>query len=384
MNFNNFNEIELDNHMNEMNNEMIKNMYNQNYKIFYMPTIKFDEIEVGKYKVLFIGRNNAYLFIQNNFIPKYHLNETSSKIIFEKVKHKLFKRTKVLNIIYRDYHLEIDVKINEYRKKCKYVVSKYEEYNYYSSDSIMCKQVHLIDYNLNLTSNNIYVLYDEKGLIEDYNKYSKIYFYPSSKTKIVKKNIHKYLPENLNIGNHELTEDEDDEVRTYTPEKGFVKIRIYYNLKSNTEYQENRIYDKEIHDKKDVEDDDNILYRIQFSNIRRRMILLNDHQNLDNKYDLEEEFFNKEDMNNMLMGQIIFEEEEEEDNDDIPIDDDDYEIPDVDGDEFFYWEIDNIFVDENFLDEQYNYLYEIDNLFNYKRINDEDIFIMLEEDIFDE
>lgn len=36
MNFNNFNEIELD-------NEMFKNMYNQNYKIFYMPTIKFDE-----------------------------------------------------------------------------------------------------------------------------------------------------------------------------------------------------------------------------------------------------------------------------------------------------------------------------------------------------
>ena len=67
MNFNNFNEIELD-------NEMFKNMYNQNYKIFYMPTIKFDEIEVGKYKVLFIGRNNAYLFIQDQFIPKYHLN----------------------------------------------------------------------------------------------------------------------------------------------------------------------------------------------------------------------------------------------------------------------------------------------------------------------
>ena len=44
-------------------------------------------------------------------------------------------------------------------------------------------------------------------------------------------------------------------------------------------------------------------------------------------------------------------------NNDIPDDDDDYEIPDVDEDELFYWEIDNIFVDENFLDEQYNYLY---------------------------
>lgn len=377
MNFNNFNEIELD-------NEMFKNMYNQNYKIFYMPTIKFDEIEVGKYKVLFIGRNNAYLFKENPFIPKYHLNEASSKIIFEQVKHKLFKRTKVLNIIYRDYHIEINVKINEYKKKCKYIISKYEEYNYYSSDSIMCKQVYLIDYNLNLTSNNIYTLYDEKDLMEDYNKYSKIYFYPSSKTKIVKKNIHKYLPENLNIGNHELTEDEDDEIRIYTPEKGFVKVRIYYNLKSNTEYQENRIYDKEIHDKNDALDDDNILYRIQFSNVRRRMILLNDHQNLDNKYDLEEEFFNKEDMENMLMGQIIFEEEDDNNNDIPDDDDDDEEIPEEDLDRYYYWLIDHFFADENFFDGQYDYLYEIDNLFNYEYINDEDDFIMLEEDILED
>ena len=366
----NFNEIELD-------NETIKNMYNQNYKIFYMPTIKFDEIEVGKYKVLFIGRNNAYLFIQDQFIPKYHLNEVSSKIIFEQVKSKLFKRTKVLNIIYRDYNLEIEVKIKEYKNEHKYVVSKYEEYNY-SSDSIMCKKVYLKEYNFNHSSFIKNVLYNEKDLMKDYRKYSKIYFYEDvPKTKIVKKIIHKYLPENLNIGNHELTEDEDDEVRLYTPEKGFVKVRLYYKPLYSTEHQEFRIFDKEIHDKNDALDDDNILNRIQFSNVRRRMILLNDHQNLDNKYDFEEEFFIEEDM---LMGQIIFEEEEEDNNNDIP-DDDDYEIPDVDDDEFFYWEIDHIFVDENFLDEQYNYLYEIDNLFNYKRINDGDIFIMLEEDI---
>ena len=37
--------------------------------------------------------------------------------------------------------------------------------------------------------------------------------------------------------------------------------------------------------------------------------------------------------------------------------------------------------DENFFDEQYDYLYEIDNLFNYERINDEDTFILLIEDI---
>lgn len=330
MNFNNFNEIELD-------NETIKNMYYQNYKIFYMPTIKFDEIEVGKYKVLFIGRNNTYLFKENPFIPKYHLNEASSKIIFEQVKTKLFKRTKVLNILYRDYNLEIEVKIKEYKNEHKYVVSKYEEY-YYSSDSIMCKKVYLKEYNFKHTSFIKNVLYNEKDLMKDYHKYSKIYFYEDvPKTKIVKKIIHRYLPENLNIGHHELIDDEDDEIRIYTPEKGFVKIRLYYKPLYSTEHQEFRIFDKEIHDRDDVKDNDEFIYRREGNFIRRNKLIINqDHQNLNNRYDYEEEFMIDEDM-------ILIPEVEEEEH---HIDDDDYEIPDVDDDEFFYWEIDHIFEDE--------------------------------------
>lgn len=333
------NEIELDNHMNEMNNETIKNMYNQNYKIFYMSTIKFDEIEVGKYKVLFIGRNNAYLFKENPFIPKYHLNEASSKIIFEQVKSKLFKRTKVLNIIYRDYNLEIEVKIKEYKKECKYAISKYEEYNY-SSDSIICKKVYLKEYNLNHSSFIKNVLYNEKDLMKDYRKYSKIYFYEDvPKTKIVKKIIHRYLPEDINIAHYDIIDDEDDEVRLYTPEKGFVKVRLYYKPLYSTEHQEFRIFDKEIHDKNDVKDNDEFIYRREGNFIRRNKLIINqDHQNLNDRYDYEEEFMIDEDM-------ILIPEVEEDNNNDIP-DDDDYEIPDVDGDEFFYWEIDHIFDDE--------------------------------------
>ena len=273
----NFNEIELD-------NEMFKNMYNQNYKIFYMPTIKFDEIEVGKYKVLFIGRNNAYLFEENNFIPKYHLNEVSSKIIFDQVKTKLFKRTKVLNILYRDYHLEIEVKIKEYKNKSNY-----------SSDSIMCKKVYLKEYNHSSFIKN--VLYNEKDLMKDYNKYSKIYFYEDvPKTKIVKKVIHRYLPENIDIGYYDLIEDEDDEIRTYTPEKGFVKIRLYYKPLYSTEHQEFRIFDKEIYDRNDVEDNNEFIYRREGNFIRRSKLIINQqHQNLNDRYDYEEEFMIDED-----------------------------------------------------------------------------------------
>ena len=370
MNFNNFNEIELD-------NEMFKNMYNQNYKIFYMPTIKFDEIEVGKYKVLFIGRNNAYLFEDNNFIPKYHLNEASSKIIFEQVKTKLFKRTKVLNIIYRDYHLEIEVMIKEYRNK-----SKYEEYNYYSSDSIICKKVYLKEYNFNHSSFIKNVLYNEKDLMKDYRKYSKIYFYEDvPKTKIVKKIIHRYLPENIDIGHYDLIEDEDDEIRTYTPEKGFVKIRLYYKPLYSTEHQEFRIFDKEIHDKNDVEDSDKFIYRREGNFIRRNKLIINQqHQNLNDRYDYEEEFMIDEDM-------ILIPEVEEvipNPPDLLVVEDEDEDIPEEDLNNYYYWIIDHFFEDENFFDGQYDYLYEIDNLFNYKRINDEDDFIMLEEDILDE
>ncbi|MDY6058059.1 MAG: hypothetical protein SPI36_02290 [Candidatus Onthovivens sp.] len=342
-----------------------------------MPTIKFDEIEVGKYKVLFIGRNNAYLFKENPFIPKYHLNEASSKIIFEQVKSKLFKRTKVLNILYRDYNLEIEVKIKEYKNEYKYTVSKYEEYNY-SSDSIMCKKVYLKEYNFNHSSFIKNILYNEKDLMKDYRKYSKIYFYEDvPKTKIVKKIIHRYLPENLNIGNHELIDDEDDEVRLYTPEKGFVKVRLYYKPLYSTEHQEFRIFDKEIHDKNDVKDDEKFIYRRLDNNLRRRLIILNENQNLNDKYDYEEEFFMDEDIF-LIHGQ----EEEVIPNppDLLVVEDDDDEIPEEDLDRYYYWEIDHFFADENFFDGQYDYLYEIDNLFNYKRINDKDNFIMLEED----
>ena len=62
-------------------------------------------------------------------------------------------------------------------------------------------------------------------------------------------------------------------------------------------------------------------------------------------------------------------------------DDDDEDIPEEDLDRYYYWEIDHFFADENFFDGQYDYLYEIDNLFKYERINDEDNFILLEEDL---
>ena len=64
--------------------------------------------------------------------------------------------------------------------------------------------------------------------------------------------------------------------------------------------------------------------------------------------------------------------------------DDDEDVPEEVLDQYYYWEIDHFFADENFFDGQFDYLYEIDNLFKYKHINDEDMFIMLEEDIFDE
>lgn len=103
----------------------------------------------------------------------------------------------------------------------------------------------------------------------------------------------------------------------------------------------------------------------------------------DNLFDYD---FIREMRDNFQREFILPEEEEEEI---FPIrgmlgvvDDEENFDDDDDDDEFFYWEIDHIFIDENFLDEQYNYLYEIDNLFNYKRINDDDIFIMLKEDIF--
>lgn len=293
MNFNNFNEIEL-------NNEMFKNIFNQNYNIFYMPTIKFDEIEAGEYKVLFIGRNNAYLFeldeeFDFNFIPKYHLNETSSKVIFEKVKHKLFKRTKVLNILYRDYNIEIDVKIKESKQ--------------IHSDSFIYKKVYLRDYNRDLTSIKNYILYNEKDLMKDYNKYSKIYSYEDvPKTNIIKKDIHRYLPKDIDIGKYDLIEDEDDEIRLYTPEKGFVKVRLYYIPFSYNEYQEFRIFDKEIRDRNNDKDDDEMLYRREGNFIRRNSLSINEDQDLNDKYDFEEEFIDVDEIKN-----IIVEEKEEED-----------------------------------------------------------------------
>ena len=61
--------------------------------------------------------------------------------------------------------------------------------------------------------------------------------------------------------------------------------------------------------------------------------------------------------------------------------DDDEDVPEEVLDEYYYWEIDHFFADENFFDGQYDYIYEIDNLFKYKRVNEKDNFILLEEDL---
>ena len=85
-----------------------------------------------------------------------------------------------------------------------------------------------------------------------------------------------------------------------------------------------------------------------------------------------------------MLGVVDNEEDLIENEEDLIENDDDEDVPEEVLDQYYYWEIDHFFADENFFDGQFDYLYEIDNLFKYKRINDEDMFIMLEEDIFDD
>lgn len=63
---------------------------------------------------------------------------------------------------------------------------------------------------------------------------------------------------------------------------------------------------------------------------------------------------------------------------DLIEEDDDKDVPEEVLDEYYYWEIDHFFADENFFDEYYDYLYEIDNLFKYEYVDDKDKFILIE------
>lgn len=301
---NNDNDIEVEeiNNINFEEQENMLNAYNQNYKILTMKEIKFDEIDEGKYTVLFIGRNNAYLFPERELIPKYHLDKACTKIIFEQVKDGLFKRIKISEMFYRDYNIKIHVKYTNYRR--------YN--NYYFDDYVKCKKVNLLEINYPETDENVndpdrYTLYNEKDLIKNYKKYSQYYFYPPLNLKIVKKIIHKQIPEDININHYPIFEDEDDEVRIYTPEEGFRKIRFYYKPNSDTEYQEIRIYDRETLEEDDYIDNDKIGIRKRESDDRKDNVILNDHLEAPNfngilnhefghfdimifEYDYEEEF----------------------------------------------------------------------------------------------
>lgn len=351
------------------------NAYNQNYKILTMKEIKFDEIEKGKYTVLFIGRNNAYLFSERELIPKYHLDKACTKIIFETIKQGLFKRIKISEMFYRDYNIKIQVKYTSYKR--------YN--NYYFDDYVKCKKVYLYDIGLPENGDKPfkYTLYNEKDLIKNYKKYSKKYFHPSLNLKIVKKIIHKQIPEDININHYPLFEDEDDEVRIYTPEEGFRKIRFYYKPNSDTfmdevnyeytEYQEIRIYDRETLEEDDKIDNDKIGIRKHESDDRKDNVIFNDGIEVNNfngilnhefahfnimtfDYDYEEEFIlvfgalynedalerNLNQYNEWAHQKRIEEEEEDEFNDSF-----------------------------------YNYKYEIKHLFDYKYINDKDNFILV-------
>lgn len=324
MNFNDFEIIEVDEevvfdldedieveeieNINFEEQENMLNAYNQNYKILTMKEIKFDEIEKGEYTVLFIGRNNAYLFSERELIPKYHLDKACTKKIFETIKQGLFKRMRISEMVYRDYNIKIQVKIINYKR--------YN--NYYFDDYVICKQVYLYDIGFpeNGDKPYKYTLYNEKDLMKNYKKYSKKYFYPTLNLKIVKKIIHKQIPEDININHYPIFEDEDDEVRIYTPEEGFRKIRFYYKPNSDTfigemnteytEYQEIRIYDRETLEEDDKIDNDKIDIRKHESDDRKDNVIFNDELEVANfngflnhefdhniniyGYDYEEEF----------------------------------------------------------------------------------------------
>lgn len=302
MNFNNFEiieideEIEFDENINFEQQQNMLNAYNQNYKILTMKEIKFDEIEEGKYRVLFIGRNNAYLFYKNELIPRYHLNKTCANIIFEEVKERIFKRIRISEMFYRDYNIKIHVKYTNYKR--------YN--NYYFDDYVKCKKAYLYypGYPEEPDDDSKLTLYNEKDLIKNYKKYSEYYFWDPIDFKIVKRIIHKQIPEDININHYPIFEDEDDEVRIYTPEEGFRKIRFCYKPNSDTEYQEIRIYDRETLEEDDKIDDDKIDIRKRESEYRKDNIILNDDLEINNEYDYEEEFIMQE---GVLHNEEIFE-----------------------------------------------------------------------------
>lgn len=277
------------NHRNEMSNsERIYNYMNNhknikdlkkecelNSRIFFMPETEFDEIEDGIYKVLFIGRNNAYLFksistykYEYQDIPKYHLSKFDSKVIFDNVKNKIFMRTKVLNITYRDYDIRLICKSKDNKNKYKSNLSEYQDYVH----NYLYPRLKKIELSIRISNNclKVITLYNDKELLKDYDKYSGIY-YPDEDFEYKLHNlfISRYKPDNLLIEFENL---EDDEVKLYDNEYGFIKARMYYKPHSETEYCEIRVYCKEEYDDNDEMDDDEIYCRKSHNNRRRERL----------------------------------------------------------------------------------------------------------------
>lgn len=280
------------NYMNNLRNDLNSSNNNKNLndlkkecilnsRIFFMPETEFDEIDDGVYKVLFIGRNNAYLFKSINEItpipaisnyeykyqdiPKYHLSKFDSKVIFDNVKNKIFMRTKVLNITYRDYDIRLICKSKDNKNKYKPNLSEYKDYVH----NYLYPRLKKIELSIRISDNclKVITLYNDKELLTNYDKYSGIY-YPDEDFEYKLKNqfITRYKPDNLLIEFENL---EDDEVKLYDNEYGFIKARMYYKHHSETEYCEIRIYCKEEYDDDD-ENDDDLIYCRKIHNNRRR------------------------------------------------------------------------------------------------------------------
>lgn len=291
---------------NSNNSKDIKDLKKEcilNSRIFFMPETEFDEIDDGIYKVLFIGRNNAYLFKSINEIkqltpsistyeykyqdiPKYHLSKFDSKVIFDNVKNKIFMRTKVLNITYRDYDIRLICKSKDNKNKYKQNLSEYQDYVH----NYLYPRLKKIELSIRISENCLKVirLYNDKELLKDYDKYSGIY-YPDEDFEYKLKNqfITRYKPDNLLIEFENL---EDDEIKLYDNEYGFMKARMYYKPHSETEYCEIRVYCKEEYDDNDEIDDDLIYDRKSHNNRRRERLneniyMINEVNN-DNSQDL--------------------------------------------------------------------------------------------------
>lgn len=304
-------------HLNSSNNSRnindLKKECILNSRIFFMPETEFDEIEDGIYKVLFIGRNNAYLFksIKSNSeiklltpsirnyeyeyqdIPKYHLSKFDSKVIFDNVKNKIFMRTKVLNITYRDYDIRLICKSKDNKNKYKSNLSEYQDYVH----NYLYPTLKKIELSIRISNNCLKLirLYNDKDLLKDYDKYSGIY-YPDEdfEYKLKKQFITRYKPDNLLIEFE--SEDEDDEVKIYDNEYGFMKARMYYKPHSETEYCEIRVYCKEEYDDNDEMDDDLIQDRKSYNNRRRERLnenTSNSTNEMSNSQDLSKQSFSE-------------------------------------------------------------------------------------------